>query len=172
MVWWQTTIAEVLNKWNDMGVFSYVLPFLLIFAVVFAILTKTKLFGDENRTAASIIALAIGLLALQFDFVATFFAVIFPRFGVGIAVMLVFLIGFALWTGVDSKNALAKHSWIGYIVGIGVVLWSLIAWGGWGGDFAIGGFLDENFWALITIGLIAWAVYLISTSKGEGKAGV
>jgi hypothetical protein len=166
MAWWQTTITEVLNKWNEMGVFSYVLPFLLLFAVVFAILTKTKLFGEENRAAAAIVSLAVGLLALQFDFVATFFAVIFPRFGVGIAVMLVLLIGFALWNGNDDKNMLAKHSWIGYIVGIGVVIWSLTAWGGWGGDFVIGGFLEENFWALITLVLIVWGIYMIAKKHG------
>jgi hypothetical protein len=170
MAWWQTTITEVLNKWNDMGVFSYVLPFLLIFAVVFAILTKTKLFGDENKPAVAIISLAVGLLALQFDIVATFFATIFPRFGVGIAIMLVLLIGLALWTSQDSsKNFLTEHSWIGYIVGIGVVVWALSDWGNWGGDNFLSGFLNENFAALVVLTLIIVAIWLIA--KGSGKSG-
>ena len=85
------TITDVLNSWNDIGVFSYVIPFLLIFAVVYAILQKSGVLGD-NKTIDAIVAAAIGLLSLQLDFVATFFAVIFPRFGIGIAIFLVALI--------------------------------------------------------------------------------
>jgi len=68
-----TTITGVLNVWNNMGVFSYVIPFLLIFAVVFAILKKTGILGDDNDGILAIIAVAIGLLSLQFDFVSKFF---------------------------------------------------------------------------------------------------
>ena len=82
-----TSITDVLNIWNEMGVFSYVIPFLLIFAVVFAILKKTGMLssrsadgkGDDNNGILAIISVAIGLLALQFDFVAEFFSIIFPR---------------------------------------------------------------------------------------------
>ena len=86
-----TTVTDVLNVWNDLGVFSYVIPFLLIFAVVYAILDKSKILGD-NTTIGAIVAAAIGLLALQFDFVPEFFAVIFPRFGIGISIFIVLII--------------------------------------------------------------------------------
>ena len=35
---------EVFAQWAEIGIFSHVLPFLLIFALVFGILTKVKLF--------------------------------------------------------------------------------------------------------------------------------
>lgn len=166
MVWWQSSITEVLNQWDRMGVFSYVLPFLLIFAVVYAILTKSKLFGEENKAAVAIISLSIGLLALQLDFVSTFFQVIFPRFGIGIAVAIVLLIALALWAG---EGADLRHSWIGYLVGIGVVVWAITAWGGWNGDFAVANFLDENFWALIVLTLIIVGIYFMVRDKKTGK---
>jgi hypothetical protein len=143
-----------------MGVFSYVLPFLLIFAVVFAILEKTKLFG-ENRAASAIIAFSIGLLSLQFDFVATFFATIFPRFGIGIAIMLVLLIALALWSNGD-EGKLVHGKWIGYLVGIGVVVWAISAWGWWGSDWLVSDFLNENFWALIVLTLIIFGIYFVA----------
>jgi len=116
----QTSITEILNQWASFGVFSYVIPFLLIFAVVFAILDKTSLLG-ESKPVKAIVSLAIGLLALQFDFVSTFFAEIFPRFGVGLAVflVLVILIGFFY----EEREGSMK--WIGYLTGIGVVVWLL-----------------------------------------------
>ena len=46
------TITEILNIWNDLGVFSYVIPFLLIFAIIYAILEKSKILGDEKAVSA------------------------------------------------------------------------------------------------------------------------
>ena len=89
MAYSYNTITDILNQWDQIGVFTYVIPFLLIFAVVFAMLQKTRVLGD-NRTVQGIVGVSIGLLALQFDFVSTFFAEIFPRFGVGLAIFLIF----------------------------------------------------------------------------------
>jgi len=71
------TITTILNQWADFGIFAYALPFLMIFAMVFGILNKTSLLGD-NKGVQATIALAMGLLALQFDYVTNFYATIFP----------------------------------------------------------------------------------------------
>ena len=69
-------IGNLLSVWEQAGVFSYILPFLLIFAVVFGILMQTKMF-QQNRTINGIIALTVSLLSLQFAFVPVFFSEIF-----------------------------------------------------------------------------------------------
>ena len=86
------SIGNILLSWEQAGFFTYVLPFLLIFAVVFGILTRTKMFGAESKGINAVISIVIGLLALQFDFVPMFFAEIFPRLGVGLSVILALLI--------------------------------------------------------------------------------
>ncbi len=43
------TLGNMLFSWEQAGVFSYALPFLLIFAMLFAILEKTSLFGKNNQ---------------------------------------------------------------------------------------------------------------------------
>ncbi len=91
MVSYYNEIGAVLQNWADLGVFSYVLPFLLIFAVIIAILDKIEIFKD-NRGVGILIALSIALLSLQFDMVPQFFSIIFPKLGVGIAVLIVSLI--------------------------------------------------------------------------------
>ena len=113
-----TTITDVLNTWADYGVFAYVLPFLMIFALVYGLLSKSKLLG-ENRGVHATLALVIGLLALQFDYVSNFFATIFPYAGIGISVLLVALILMGVLT--DDEDA-AK--WIFF--GIGAVIFGLI----------------------------------------------
>ena len=159
-----TTITDVLNIWNELGVFSYMIPFLLLFAVVFAILEKSKVLGD-NKPIMSIVAASIGLLALQFDFVSEFFAVIFPRFGVGISIFLVLLImiGFFFPEG----HPLGEGAWIGWVVGIGVVIWALSAWDQWGNYAGFGGWFSENIWAIIVLAILITLIVVISGAGGH-----
>ena len=85
------SIGNVLASWEQAGFFSYVLPFLLIFAVVFGILTKIQLFQNSKGLNA-VVAIVVGLLSLQFSFVPIFFSEIFPRLGVGLSVILALFI--------------------------------------------------------------------------------
>jgi hypothetical protein len=95
-------IGSLLASWEQAGVFSYVLPFLLIFAIVFGILSKIKIFG-ENRALNAVIALVVGLLALQFELVPIFFSEIFPRLGVALSVILALIILAGLFFDVNNK---------------------------------------------------------------------
>ena len=87
-------VTSMLNYWADIGVFAYILPFLLIFAVVYGILSKINILGEQgkNKGVNAVISVAVGLLALQFDYVPHFFSMIFPYAGMGISVLLVALI--------------------------------------------------------------------------------
>jgi len=161
-----TTVTDVLNIWNEIGVFSYVIPFLLIFAVVYAILDKTGMLG-ENRTIESIVAAAIGLLALQFDFVSEFFAVIFPRFGIGISIFIVMLIMLGFFY--PNELGRGKVAWIGWTVGIGVVIWALSAWDEWSGSSGFGGFFVENIWSIIVLAVLITIIFV--TAKSGKKSG-
>jgi len=168
-----TTITEVLNIWNNMGVFSYLIPFLLIFAVVFAIMDKTKMLSGkdgENKWIIAIIAVSIALLSLQFDFVSEFFAVIFPRFGVGLSLFLVVLIFLGFFYPENNKDGWSgKVAWIGWVVGIGVFLWALSSWDQWNSYGGFGGWFADNVWALIILGILI-AIIIITVRSGKGKS--
>lgn len=112
-------IGDVLNRWAEFGAFSYALPFLLIFALIYGILRSMKVFGD-NKAIDAIIALSVGLMALQFDFVPAFFAEIFPRLGVGLAVMLVVLILVGFFT--DPSKSWMMYSFWGLAIGVVIII--------------------------------------------------
>lgn len=95
--------GDLLAQWEQYGLFQYILPFLIIFAFVFGILIKLELFGAENRSVSAIIALAVGLISLQFGFVSQFFSEMFPRFGIGIAFLLVGIIMMGLFLGKNTN---------------------------------------------------------------------
>ena len=107
-------IGDTLNRLANMGFFAYVLPFLLIFTLVFGILSSMKLF-KENRGVDAVIALVVAMMALQFNMVPVFFSQIFPRMGVALAAILVILILAGFF--VDPSKA-----WVMYLfLGIGVI---------------------------------------------------
>jgi len=112
-------LGDLLNKWQEAGFFSYLLPFLLLFALIFGILTRIKIFKD-NKVVNGIIALAVALMALQFSFVPDFFSQIFPRVGVGLAIILGVMIIVGLFADPDSPV-------INYVLlGIGVITIAVI----------------------------------------------
>ena len=90
------TIGNFLYNLETLGFFSYVLPFLMIFAIVFAILEKIGFLG-KNKGINFVLALAVALMALQFQFVSYFFAEIFPRLGVLLSILLVAIILLSLF---------------------------------------------------------------------------
>jgi hypothetical protein len=112
-------LGDLLSAWEQAGLFSYLLPFLLIFAMVFGILTKMKIF-KEAKAVNAIIALAVALMALQFGFVPSFFSEIFPRLGVGLAVILGVLIVVGFF--IDPESNLINY----ILLGIGVVTIAIV----------------------------------------------
>ncbi|MEK6819683.1 MAG: hypothetical protein AABY03_00605 [Nanoarchaeota archaeon] len=153
------SFGNVLSQWEQLGVFTYVLPFLLIFALIFGILQRVAVFksGDEpNKGINAIIAVATALMALQFNFVPLFFSDIFPKLGVGLAVILVGIIVTGMFT--DSN-----WTWIG--TALGAVVFFVIM----GNSFEFG---TTSFWFWIQqyIGtIIAVAILLILLFVAVGK---
>jgi len=98
------SLQNIFYQWEYMGVFDYLLPFLLVFAVVFGILSSTKFLG-KNRAVYVIIAVVIGLLTLRWQFFfSEFLAEIFPRLGIGLAVILTLLILVGMFIAEDETR--------------------------------------------------------------------
>src|SRR3989344_5585332 len=58
------TISNIVNALQQYGFVDFVIPFILIFAVVYALLQQAKIFGSggEAKKYNLVIALAIGLI--------------------------------------------------------------------------------------------------------------
>ena len=115
------SVTEILNSWAESGVFAYVLPFLLIFALVYGILEKSGVLG-ENKGVHAIIAVALGLLSLVGDFLPTFFKSFAPYLGMGVSVLLGAIILLGLFeTGKDDKKIIPK-----VLFGIGALIFVIV----------------------------------------------
>lgn len=98
------SIADVFYQWEFLGVFDFILPFLLVFAVVFGILSSTKFMGD-NKPVYTLIAVVIGLMSLRYQyFISDFMSELFPRLGVGLAIIFALLILVGLFIAKDEAR--------------------------------------------------------------------
>lgn len=131
------SIGNFLYDLETMGVFSYVLPFLMIFAIIYAIMTKAKFLGD-NMAVNFIISIAVALMALQFQFVSYFFSDIFPRLGVVLSLLLVFMILLGLFVPWGSETGAKWTKWgfgiFAGIAGVVILVQSFSGTFGWNGD--------------------------------------
>ncbi len=153
---------------------EFILPFLLIWVLVFAILEKTKLFGDGKKQLDAIIAFVIGLI---------FVGAVFPKLVVGnlvlfltVSIVVVF-VGLLLWgfiSGSELKADFLKNKGIkitaGIVITIAVILAVLWATGiqnsVW--DFFFRNTWSGEFWTnffFVAVIIIALVVVLAGKNK-------
>lgn len=163
------TIGNMLFQWESAGVFSYVLPFLVIFALVYGILSTMNLFGN-NKAINAIISLAVGLMALQFNFVSIFFAEIFPRFGAVLAVVLVVLILLGLFVN-DGKGNLGPTFKKVMVVIVGImVIWVVVSsLNSFGWYTGYGFWYGLKYYLPTIIGVVAFIGVLVAIIMGGKK---
>ena len=152
--------GAILDTLERIGAFQFLLPFLIIFSLVFLTLNGLKLFKD-NRAITAIIALSVGFLALSFDFVPIFFQELFPRLGVGLGIILGLLIITGLFLPQDSPAVTYTLGAIALIIGI-IVFFNTAAVADWNFGTAWEEFSSE---IVAWIAIIAMLVAVVAASK-------
>lgn len=104
---------------------DFVLPFLLIFAVVFAILQKSKVLGQDTSQLNAIVAMVIGLIFIGFAYPKEVVTNLVLFLSVAIVVVLVFLMIYGFATGGTSPFEINKP--VKWVVGILTVISVIIA---------------------------------------------
>ena len=158
----------MLQQWAEIGVFTYVLPFLLIFAIIYAILDKIHIF-TENKGVNAVISMSIALLSLTFPgfgsfagqpFVPAFFSVIFPQLGVGLAVLITALI--LLGAFIPLETFQGQWGWGNYVLLlIGLVTFLAILFNSFSDYGVFGGFGGSYLWQVYGNSIIAGIILLI-----------
>jgi len=150
---------------EQLGFFDYLLPFLIIFALVFGILTKIKIFED-NKGVNAIIALSVGLMALQFGFVSDFFSELFPRLGIGLVVILAIVVFLGLFTDPKNKGINYMLFGIAAVVVVVVLAQSAEASSWWYSSIWWGDNLSSILAAAIFLAALAIVVGASSNKEG------
>ena len=158
-------IGGLLSNLQQQGFFRYALPFLLIFSLVLGILTKIELFRG-NKAVNPILSLVVALMALQSDLVSNFFSEIFPKLGVVLSILLVFLVLGGLFFKFDEKSPIrGVVTWILFGLGVFIVLSSLNVINF---NYSFGGsWLQDNFGFILLLVIIAFVIASSGSKKKE-----
>jgi hypothetical protein len=132
------TIAEYINALQAMGIFNFYLPFFILFAIFYALLTKSGIFGAPESALARKINLIVALGASAYvliyspisgtalslgEYLSTLFG---QTFVIIMTFLAILIIGYVLLVplGVEPREkgpALAKY-FVGFLIILGIGL--------------------------------------------------
>lgn len=165
----QSVILSGLTTLRDLGFFDFLLPFLLFFAVIYAILAKSKIFeseaGKERRDINSVIAFVIAMIATTTSWVLLALNQFLPWVGFISIVLLGFLILGSMLYGGDVTKIFEDKMLRNLAIGlIGFVVFIVMYFAlGWQAFFNIFG-LSQADYAIVIIGIIL-IIVLVSIFK-------
>lgn len=158
---------------------NFVYPFLLVFFIVFAVLEKTKLFGEGKKQLNALLSLVIGLV---------FIGAVRPKIIVGnlimflsMTIVIIFIVlllwGFIFWSK-EQKEGFQPGKWMRRALGALVTLAIFIAvlWAT-GLNTGVGNFFFKQEWSNMFwtnfpfIVVVAIVLALLLKPKGGGEEG-
>jgi len=184
------TIGELIQSGKAFGIFEFFLPFILMFAIFYGLLAKTKIFGDPGSKPARTINLVIALAAAAYIMVftpagvtvSTFLSTLFGQWMVLVLGLLAFLMVFYLMMNILKPEATwdwTKWGWA--ILLIAVVLMGGVFISSGGASIFPGirtpisinfGAMDPGILAIIIVVILTGLViYFLASSDGGGKGG-
>ena len=158
-------------------VVEFILPFVLIWTLVFGILQKTKLLGEDNKQIDSLVAFIIGFI---------FVSVLQPKEIVNnlilfltIAIVLMF-IGLLLWgfiSGKDLGKDILSETWTKWVAGIIIIVAIIMAllWASGLSDSVLDLLFDQSWSEALWINLafivvIAIVLALVLRNAGDSSS--
>jgi len=184
-----TVLGNAIDFMRTFGVFDVLLPFLLVFAVVFGILEKTKILGEEKigketypkKNLDAIVAFVMALLVVAATKLVGIINEALPK----ITLLIIVTLSFLLTIGIFMKpgNTLydkLEGKWLSYLMGAMFVSVILIflgtipanedqSWLGFVYDYVLEFWSGTFFATIILLAVVVGAIMYITTGKsGDG----
>ncbi len=142
-------IAELILAGKELGIFQFYIPFMVMFAILYGLLNKTKIFGEEKKakTINLIISIGISLFLMQYALAAPL-ANFFAQFTGSIFAILIGILGFLMVTylllALVGGKLPEPEKYVKYLVLTGIIL-SVAAFISSGGAVIFPGISISNF---------------------------
>lgn len=148
-----------------------ILPFILVFSLVFAVLQKSEILGKGKNQLDALVSFSIALLTIAFANAVGVIVQLVPVLAVGLVVILVFMV---LWGSVmgptDSKGIHSGVKWAFGILVLLVVAGAVLVYTG--AVDTIEDFFDtadSSLWTNILFILIIAGAIAVVVGFGKGK---
>lgn len=166
---------ELISTLEEIGFFEIILPFLLVFVLIFAILEKTKILGadkegEPKKNLNAVFSILAALLVIYQTEIAEKILEFIPK----VALLAVFFIMLLLLIGIFVG---AEQGWSSWLLGIGMVLALIgVIWAYWStAYYGVEGYDIADWWyeyqgPIITIVVII-AILALALGKGKEREG-
>ena len=152
---------------------QFILPFLLIFAIVFAILEKSKILGEDKKQVNAIVAFVIGVIFVGAIFPKQFVENLILFLTIALVVLFVFLLLYGFVVS-DKEKGLVVEGWMKWsaVVLITVAVIIAVIWAA-GVDSELYDFLFNSSWSntiwtnVAFIAVLVGVVIFVLKYKGE-----
>ncbi|NCN39412.1 MAG: hypothetical protein GW914_03465 [Candidatus Aenigmarchaeota archaeon] len=177
--------SGVVDSLFKYGVYEFYLPFLLTFAIFYALIRRTRVFGGDKvaNNISTLVSLVAALYVMAFSPFAGSISTFFATFFAGTSVVLVVILSLLMitmmlfgpfWTKFGDMEWWGKHLWVFVIIGLLITL-SLFAASGGGKlfgliippNFGIPGLNGEDVAIIILLLLTVGIVFLVQGTSSE-----
>ena len=174
------TVENLILDLEYLGIFEIVLPFLLVFTLIFAVLQRIKLFGPEKKAINIVVALIMGILTIvphvtgrypaNYDPVVIINALL-PSASVLAVVIILVLFLWGMFGGEWSGGSVPTMAIIAVVVIMGYIFGTTVGW--WAEPAQVfGGWWTSGLTTIVIMilifGLIVWAITGDKKSFGGG----
>lgn len=179
------TIGSLVSSAEAFGIFEFFLPFILMFAIFYGLLAKTKVFGDGKpaRTINLVISLAAAAYIMIFNpagvTISSFLASFFGETMIVVLALLAFLMVFYLMMNILKPEATwdwTKWGWAILLIVVVLIAGIFISSGGTSifpgisTPFNINFGMDPGTLAVIIVVILTGLViYFLASSDGGGR---
>ena len=176
------SFTDTFQRLDAMGLTDVLLPFLLIFSIVFAVLNKAKLFGKDKKNIDVIVALVIALLVVIPHVTGTYppggdVVEIMNNAIPNVSIVIVAIVMLLIMIGVFGVNLDIAGSSLGGIIALLAALIVFFIFGRSAGWFGKNlppwlGFLNNpDTMALIVVLLVFGIIVAFVTGDDDNRAG-
>ncbi len=170
-----SVVIGIIETWKKFGIFDVVLPFLLVFSIIYGILGKTKVFGEKGPAVNAIIAFTIAMTSVLTGWFVGFLTGFLPWVSIisivivcGLMLIAMFATDIEEWfTGPHAKRTLQ----IGAVIVVGSLAAVLIGLAGVDLDLNKGlaamGLSIVDFWGIMFFLAFIIVIYYISKTPGK-----
>lgn len=164
-------LSYSLQQWQTIGIFDIMIPFFLIFAILFAILQKTQIF-QGRKAIDTIVALSFSALAILNPFVTDLMKIVLENTVIAVLIMVAIMLIFGLILGSHKPKA---WNFFGWIIGVIIAIWLIGRVADYYELYYPGTALFSTMWWsnnlpwMIPILLIVIFAIVIISSGGENK---
>lgn len=182
-----TPLSNAIEFFKNFGLFDVVLPFLLIFSIVFAILEKTRIFGTEGKEGLpkkninSMVSFVIALFVVASNKIVTALQIALPNIVLLMVVSVSFLLLVGVFATTGEFDLASKHKryyqlFIGAMfAGVAIIFLYAIkldsgeSWLEYGYKYIMDHFGGAIVSSLILLAVVVGAiVYIVKDSSSKG----